>query len=96
MLINSVATNWETPDAVAITGGANQDFPTDVGDGDIGTLSVLILCTVDTHISRNSPASTAKFLLLANTYFEIPVADLKAFSFWGTGAGTMYVLYWKG
>ncbi len=96
MLINSVATNWLTPDAVAITGGINQDFPTDVGDGDIGNLSVLILCTVDTHISRDSPSSTSKFLLLANTYFEIPVADLKSFSFFGTAAGTMYVLFWKG
>lgn len=96
MLSNSVATNWETPDSVAIIGGESQDFPTDVGDGDQGTLSVLILCTVDTHISKNSPASTSKFLLLANTYFEIPVADLKNFSFWGTGAGVLYPLYWKG
>lgn len=96
MLQNSVANSWETPDAVAIIGGESQDFVTDVGDGDIGTLSVLILCDVDTHISKTSPASTLKFLLLANTYFEIPVADLKTFSFWGTGAGLMYPLYWKG
>jgi hypothetical protein len=96
MLINSVANNWDTPDRTAITGGANQDISTSVGAGEVGLLSVLILCTVDTHISRTSPASTSKFLLLANTYFEIPVADLKSFSIWGTGAGFMYLLEWRG
>ena len=96
MLINSVANNWDTPDKVAITGGANQDYTTSTGALEQGLLAVLCMATVDIHVSKTSPSSTEKFLVLANTYFEIPVADLKVFSFWGVGAGTLYVLEWRG
>lgn len=93
MLINSVGKKWITPDKTAITGGVSQDYTvvTDLP----GLLSVLIMATVDTHVSKGAgTATTSKFLLLANTYMEIPVADLDTFSFWGTGAGSLYVIEW--
>lgn len=93
MLFNSVAKKWLTPDKTAITGGVAQDYTitTDLP----GLMSVLIMADVDIHISKGAgTATTNKFLLLANTYMEIPVGDLDAFSFWGTGAGSLYVIEW--
>lgn len=97
MLSNSVATNWRVTPALAVNGSTSQTVTTGVGAGDIGVLSILVLATVDIHIAKGSgPATTADFLLLANTYFEIPVADLKQFSFIGVAAGTLYMLEWLG
>lgn len=93
MLINSVASGFETPDAITITGSIDQTYPTVTGRP--GLLSVTILATVDTHIAKGV-STTAKFLLLANTYMEIPVADLEDFHFFGTGAGLLYVIEWRG
>lgn len=97
MLSNSVATNWRVTPALAVNGSTSQTVDTEVGDGDIGVLSILLIADVDIHIAKGAgPASTADFLLLANTYFEIPVADLKQFSFIGTSAGLLYMLEWLG
>lgn len=95
MLTNSVARNWLTPPAVTITGGVAQDYST-TGPNP-GILSVLIMADVDMHVDQVAGnATTSSFLLLANTYMEIPVADLIAFSFWGTAAGNLYVVEWLG
>ncbi len=93
MLFNSVANGWETPDSIPITGSVDQTYPTTTDRP--GLLSVLIMATVDTHIAKGV-ASTNKFLLIANTYMEISVADLEDFHFFGTAAGTLYVLEWRG
>lgn len=93
MIINSVASGWETPDKTSITGSVDQtltitsDLP--------GLMSVLIVADVDIHISKGV-SSTNKFLLLANTYFEIPVKDIADFHFWGTAAGNLYTIEWRG
>lgn len=93
MLINSVANKFVTPDKIAITGGVAQDYI--VSTSLPGLLSVLIVADVNIHISKGSgTASTSKFLLLANTYLEIPVADLVLFSFWGVTSGNLYVIEW--
>ncbi len=95
MLGNSVANNWLTPDKTPIAGGVAQNYT--IESGRPGVLSVLVMATVDTHIARgNDAANTSKFLLIANTYIEIPVADIDAFSFWGTAAGNLYVIEWLG
>jgi hypothetical protein len=97
MLSNSVATNWRVTPVLVVNGSSSQTVTTQVGDGDIGVLSVLVIADVDIHIAKGAgPATIADFLLLANTYFEIPVADLKQFSFIGTGAGNLYMLEWMG
>lgn len=93
MLSNSVASGFETPDRIVITGSVDQTYPTTTGKP--GLLSVSILATVDTHIAKGV-SSTSKFLLLANTYMEIPVADLEDFHFFGTAAGFLYVIEWRG
>lgn len=97
MLSNSVATNWRVTPRLVVNGSTSQTVTTEVGEGDIGVLSILLVATVDIHINKDAgPATTDDFLLLANTYFEIPVADLKQFSFIGTGAGSLYMLEWLG
>ena len=93
MLQNSVANGWVTPDAITITGSVDQTYTPETGKP--GLLSVSIMATVDTHIAKGV-SSTNKFLLLANTYMEIPVADLEDFHFFGTGAGFLYVIEWRG
>lgn len=95
MLSNSVANSWRVTPVLTIS-GASQVVTTGVGDGDQGVLSILLIADVDIHIAKSGTATTADFLLLANTYFEIPVADLKSFSFIGTGAGLLYMLEWLG
>jgi len=95
MFINSVGTNWLTPDAETVTGGVAQDYT--VTGPRPGVLSLLIMATVDIHVARGAGlATTNKFLLLKNTYMEIPVGDLDAFSFFGVGAGLLYVIEWLG
>lgn len=95
MLQNSVANNFRTQPVITVT-GSTQTISTQVGDGDQGTLSVLMIADVDFHFAKTGPATTSDFLILANTYFEIPVADLKSFEIIGTGAGLLYVLEWLG
>lgn len=94
MLSNSVANNWATPDKTTITGSTSQDYSSSADKP--GLLSLLCVADVNIHISKTSPSSTSKFLILANTYFEIPVADLAEFSFWGVSAGNLYVIEWLG
>lgn len=93
MLNNSVASGWETPDAVTITGSVDQTYTPVTGIP--GLLSISIVATVDIHVAKGV-SSTSKFLLLANTYMEIPVADIKNFHFFGTEAGLLYVIEWRG
>lgn len=93
MLNNSVAIGWKTPDRITVTGSVDQTYPTTT---DLpGLLSISIMFTVDTHVAKGV-SSTSKFLLLANTYMEIPVADLVDFHFFGTEAGFLYVIEWRG
>ena len=93
MLINSVANNWDTPDKTTVTGSADQTL--NISGALPGLLSVLIMADVDIHISKGV-ASTNKFLLLANPSFEIPVKDIAIFHFWGTAAGNLYIIEWRG
>jgi len=95
MFINSVGRNWLTPPVVTVTGGVVQDYST-IGPKQ-GILSVLIMADVNIHVDQVAGnATTSSFLLLANTYMEIPVGDLIAFSFWGVSAGNLYVIEWLG
>lgn len=89
MLTNSVGSSYLTPDKTALSNGANHDIVTNGGKP--GLMSVIIIADVNIHLSRTSPSSTNKFLIIANTPFEIPVADLAGFSVWATGAGSLYV-----
>ena len=95
MLVNSVANNWRTQQVITVTGAA-QTITTGVGSGEQGALSVLIVTDVNIHIAKSGVPTTSDFLILANTYFEIPVADIKTIEFIGTGAGLLYVLEWLG
>ncbi len=93
MLNNSVGNDWDTPDKTVITGSADQTYS--ANSAMPGILAFLIMADVDIHVSKGT-ASTSKFLLKADTYFEIPVKDLATFHFWGTGAGNLYVIEWRG
>jgi len=95
MLSNSVANNYRTQQVLTLT-GASQTITLGTGDLGQGALSVLMLADVDFHFAKSGPATTSDFLILANTYFEIPVADLKEFEIISVGAGNFYLLEWLG
>jgi len=95
MLSNSVANNFRTQQVLTLT-GVSQTITLGVVSGGQGALSVLMIADVDFHFAKTGPATTSDFIILANTYFEIPVADLKTFEIIGSGAGNFYLLEWLG
>ena len=95
MLQNSVANNFKIQQVLTLT-GVTQTITLSTGAGGQGLLSVLMIADVDFHFAKAGPATTSDFLILANTYFEIPVADLKTFEVISVGAGSFYLLEWLG
>ncbi len=95
MLQNSVANNFRILPVITVT-GSTQTITLGVGEREQGALSVLMIANVDFHFAKSGPATIADFLVLANTYFEIPVADLKTFEIFGVEAGLIWVLEWLG
>jgi hypothetical protein len=86
-LQNSVANNFDTPPNVALTGASQEISIQD----DIGVLSVWVMSDQPFHINKASPATTGTWRVLANTYWEVPVADIKSFWVISDSAGTLYI-----
>jgi hypothetical protein len=92
----SVARGFSVKAANAFSNGVAEQISTTYGkfdkDTNQGQMSTWIVATANIYIHETHPATTSGFLLLANTYFEIPVAEMESFSIMPAGDGILYMM----